>query len=137
MLDRVPDALEITNLLGQSLYAVWTHLRAFIDARYDMEQSWNSGGKSWIYEYKYRRGGKTLCSFCMRQNCLGFMVIFGKDEKAKFEADRDLYSQNVLLTYDSATTYHDGKWVMFTPVDDALFPDFERMLLIKRKPNRK
>ena len=28
---------------------------------YDMERLWNTGGKDWTYEYKYRRGGKTLC----------------------------------------------------------------------------
>ena len=26
-----------------------------------MERLWNTGGKNWTYEYKYRRGGKTLC----------------------------------------------------------------------------
>ena len=32
---------------------------------------------------------------------------------------------------------HDGKWLMFEPVDTSLFDDFIRLLGIKRKPNRK
>ena len=65
------------------------------------------------------------------------MIIFGKDERAKFEADRESYSKEVQTTYDEAQTYHDGKWVMFKPVDSSLFDDFIRLLNIKRKPNRK
>lgn len=39
--------------------------------------------------------------------------------------------------YDAAKTYHDGKWIMFEPVDTSMFDDFMKLLSIKRKPNRK
>ena len=61
MLDTVPTAEELTNLVGKSLYEIWDSLIALIDESYDMEHIWNNGGKAWKYEYKYRRGGKTLC----------------------------------------------------------------------------
>lgn len=38
--------------------------------------------------------------------------------------------------YDAAKTYHDGKWIMFEPVDTSMFDDFMKLLSIKRKPNR-
>ena len=100
-----------------------------------MECIWNSGGKAWKYEYKYRRG-KTLCALYARQNCIGFMVIFGKEERAKFEAERDVWSNETQSVYEKAQTYHDGKWLMFEPKDTALFEDFSRLLRIKRKPNK-
>lgn len=62
MLDRIPDAEEMTALVGPSLYTVWNKRCALIDERYDMECLWNKGGKAWTYKYKYRRGGKTLCA---------------------------------------------------------------------------
>ena len=102
-----------------------------------MECSWNKGGKAWKYEYKYRRGGKTLCALYAREHCVGFMIILGRDERLKFEADRDNYSKDVQRIYDETQTYHDGKWLMFKPVDTTLFDDFIRLLRIKRKPNRK
>ena len=68
---------------------------------------------------------------------MGFMVILGKDERTKFEADRDHYTKEVQEIYDEAKTYHDGKWIMFEPADTSLFDDFMRLLQIKRKPNRK
>ena len=58
MLDTVPTAEELTNLVGKSLYEIWDSLIALIDESYDMEHIWNNGGKAWKYEYKYRRGGK-------------------------------------------------------------------------------
>ena len=102
-----------------------------------MERLWNKGGKAWNYEYKYRRGGKTLCALYARENCVGFMIILGKDERLKFDTDRDNYSKEVQKIYDETKTYHDGKWLMFEPTDTTLFDDFVKLLRIKRKPNRK
>ncbi|SDX44689.1 DUF3788 domain-containing protein [Eubacterium barkeri] len=137
MLDKIPNAEEMTTLVGQSLYDVWNKLCALIDEKYDMECLWNNGGKSWDYEYKYRRGGKTLCALYARDTCVGFMIIFGKDERAKFEAERKNYSEPVQKIYNEAKIYHDGKWVLFEPVDTSMFDDFIKLLSIKRKSNRK
>ena len=137
MLDMVPDAEQMTTLVGKSLYEIWTQLCAWSDEKYDMERLWGSGGKAWTYEYKYRRGGKTLCALYARENCIGFMIILGKDERLKFVNDREHYSEKVQRIYDETQTYHDGKWLMFEPADTSLFDDFIRLLGIKRKPNRK
>ena len=137
MLENIPSQSTITELLGQSLFEVWKELCSAIDEKYEMEQLWNTGGKNWNYEYKYRRGGKTLCSLYVKNNCFGFMIIFGKDERVKFEAIRDTLSDSVCKRYDEAKTYHDGKWVMFEPTDTVEFDDYIKLLAIKRKPNRK
>ena len=137
MLDTTPSREEMTALVGESLYGVWNQLCALIDEKYDMDRLWGKGGKAWKYEYKYRRGGKTLCALYARESCVGFMVILGKDERLKFEADREHYTKEVQERSDEAQTYRDGKWIMFEPVDSSLFPDFIRLLRLKRVPNRK
>ncbi len=137
MLDTMPTAEEMTALVGQSLYEVWNKLCALIDENYDIEHLWNQGGKAWKYEYKYRRGGKTLCALYARENCVGFMIVLGKDERLKFEADKETFSKTVQEIYDKTHTYHDGKWIMFEPTDTSLFNDFIRLLSIKRKPSKK
>ena len=137
MLAAVPDEGQMTALLGEPLYAVWKELCAIIDEKYDMERLWGSGGKAWTYEYKYRRGGKTLCALYAGENRMGFMVVLGKNEREAFEADRASYSRKVQSAYDEAPTYHDGKWLMLEPTDTAEFDDFIRLLNIKRKPNKK
>ena len=108
-----------------------------IAEHFDKDTTWDKGGKAWTYEYKYRRGGKTLCALYARENCVGFMIILGKDEQLKFDTDRNSYSKEVQKIYDETKTYHDGKWLMFEPTDTALFDDFVKLLGIKRKPNKK
>lgn len=137
MLEKTPNSEDMIALIGLSLYDIWTKLCAVIDEKYDVERLWDKGGKAWTYEYKYRRGGKTLCALYARENCIGFMIIFGKDERQKFEDNRQFYSEPVRKIYDEAKTYHDGKWVMFEPIDTTMFDDFIKMLQLKRKPNRK
>ena len=66
MLDKIPNIDDMIALVGQSLYDVWQKLCSAIDEQYDMDCIWNSGGKAWTYEYKYRRGGKTLCALYAR-----------------------------------------------------------------------
>ena len=137
MLENIPSQSTMTELLGESLFEVWQKLCSTIDGKYEMERLWNTGGKNWTYEYKYRRGGKILCSLYAKSNCFGFMIIFGKDERTKFEDIRDTLSKSVCKKYDEAKTYHDGKWVMFEPMDTAEFDDYMKLLAVKRKPNRK
>ena len=58
MLENIPSKSTMTELLGPSLFEVWQELCWAIDEKYEMERLWNTGGKKWTYEYKYRRGGK-------------------------------------------------------------------------------
>lgn len=102
-----------------------------------MDKTWNNGGKKWIYEYKFRRGGKTLCAFYFNKNILGFMIIFGKTERIEVEKIKNSLSKYIVETYDNAKTFHDGKWVMFDINNYNIFKDLEKLLLIKRKPNKK
>lgn len=137
MVEKAPTQVMMLELLGQSLFEVWEELCLTIEKKYDMEKLWNAGGKKWTYEYKYRRGGKTLCCLYAKRNYIGFMIIFGKDERAKFEKIRDTFSSSICRQYDEAKTYHDGKWIMFEPTNTTEFNDYMNLLAIKRKPNRK
>lgn len=133
---QIPTPETLEALTGKELYDLWTSLRQLIKQKYNMEQMWNHGGKKWTYEYKYRRGGKTLCALYAKEQTIGFMVILGKDERTKFESMREMFSNAAQKIYDETTTFHDGKWLMFELKDTSLFNDIERLLSIKRKPNR-
>ena len=137
MLAVIPSPDQLKALVGASRYEIWKQFTTLIEQTYDMDCSWNTGGKAWTYEYKYRRGGKTLCACYARENCIGFLIILGKDERRKFEAEQDSYCPEVRQIYAQTQTYHDGKWLMFEPADTSLFDDLMRLLRIKRKPNRK
>ena len=77
MLEDIPSQSAMIELLGQSLFEVWQQLCSMIDEKYEMERLWNTGGKKWTYEYKYRRGGKTLCTLYAREKCIDARIKTG------------------------------------------------------------
>lgn len=128
---------DLERLVGSEKVNIFYRFVDAINSLYDSEQTWNNGGKKWNYEYKFRKSGKTLCAFYFKENTLGLMIIFGKDERAKVEEIRKALSFSVSEAYDNAQTFHDGKWVMFNITDYSILEDLKKLLFIKRKPNRK
>jgi hypothetical protein len=127
---------ELKSILSPNLFNLWTAIIAKIDAAYDMEKEWDKGGKETKYVLRFRRGGKTLVSLLPKESEIGILVIYGKDERSKFEAQQANFSSKVVSEYNSATTYHDGKWIMFHLPDEDVLNDLLPMLAIKRKPKK-
>ena len=75
MLEKIPSPSAMAELLGQPLFEVWQALCTAIDEKYEMERVWDTGGKNWNYEYKYRRGGKTLCCLYAKKNCVDMKLL--------------------------------------------------------------
>lgn len=128
---------DMTGLIGIQKKKIFEVIDRFIEENYDMDKKWTVVTKKWDYEYKYRKGGKTLYAFYLKKDVLGFMIIFGKEERKKIEEKRQDFSKEFLKQYDEATTYHDGKWLMLELEELSLLDDIQKVLQIKRKPNRK
>lgn len=137
MLEKIPNDETMIALIGSPLYDVWMSLCSLIASKYDMERIWNRGFQEWKYEYKFRRGGKTLCTLYAKENNFSLLIVLGKAEREKFEAEKTGYSEKIRRVYDETQTYHDGKWMWLDVTETSLFPDIERLLLLKRKPNKK
>lgn len=137
MPEHVPNPEEFSALLGQELYGVWRELCAVIEAEYDMEKVWAKGGRAWTYELKYRRGGRTLCALEVREGLFGVLIVLGKAERERFEADPGRFSEEVRKIYAETWTYHNGKWLLLAPADPSLFGDIRELLHLKRRPKRK
>lgn len=132
-----PTQNTLEELIGLNKTNIWNKLAASIDDLYEMDRMWNKGFGDWIYEYKYRRGGKTLCTFYAKNDIANLLIILGKAEREKLELKREELSEKMLTLYDETKTYHDGKW-LWIPIDESLsFNDVIALLKIKRRPNRK
>jgi len=86
---------------------------------------------------KFRQGKKTVVSINIHEGRYDFQVIFGKAEREKFEARRNEFPSEIRELYDKAHTYHDGKWMLIPVADLKTLEAVKRMILIKKKPNRK
>ena len=128
---------QVMGLLQEKTMQIWDEMTAAIDALYDVDRLWDKGFGCWQVEYKYRRGGKTLCTFYAREGEAVLLITYGKAEREKFDLIRDSVSEELQKIYDETKTLHDGKW-LWIPLDDALkTEDMLAMLKIKRRPNRK
>ena len=129
---------QVKLLLGKSSPA-WEKLTGYIRVHYVMDELWAEGNPSHKYynDLRIRRGGKTLISFALREGYFIACVVLGKDEREKFDQQREIFSEAMCTAYDTAETYHDGKWLGFDMYDDVMVDDLIKLIQIKRKPNRK
>ena len=86
---------------------------------------------------KFRQGKKTILSINIHEDHYDFQVIFGKAEREKFEAQRDEFPASIIDLYDKAHTYHDGKWMLIRVDTMEMLEAVKKMILLKKRPNRK
>ena len=98
---QIPTPETLEALIGKELYDIWTSLCQLIEQKYNMEQLWNHGGKKWIYEYKYRKGGKTLCEGYRNDECKAIHIIADAVVLPDMTAYTLLF-QNAILEYSQA-----------------------------------
>lgn len=128
---------QVGSLLPEDIMLIWNELTDKIDALYDVDRLWNKGFGSWKVEYKYRRGGKTLCTFYAREGIANLLITYGKAEREKFENIKSSFSRHLQEIYDNTETYHDGKWLWISLDEQLNYVEILEMLKIKRRPNRK
>lgn len=128
---------QVNVLLSKEALFMWNKLTDAIDSLYDVDRIWNKGFGAWKIEYKYRRGGKTLCTFYAKENVANLLITYGKTEREKFEKIKESVSKQLQDIYERTETLHDGKW-LWIPLDNEIrVEDIVEMLKIKRRPNRK
>ena len=125
-------------MLG-SASSAWEKLTGYIRFHYILDEVWDEGKPTHKHHNNlyFRRGGKTLINLCIREGYFIASIVFGKDERAKFEQQQESFGESVCKEYNDAEVYHDGKWIGFNVYDESLINDIIRLLPIKRKPNRK
>lgn len=130
-------AEEIKEILGAQCSKMYEQLDSFIMENYNINRVWAKGGKYGKACLRYSKSGKTLCTVYLREKQSGVWIILDKEERNRFEAERDKFSAEVQEKYDATQTFHDGKWLMFDFENDSLFDEIRMLLEIKKKPNKK
>ena len=105
---------------------------AFMRGRYRLDELGN--GRD---ELKFRQGRRTILTVYIHPDRYAFMLIFGRRERELFEAQRAEFPQYILDCYDGARTYPDGKWMLIDVTTLAQLEQVKRLILIKKRPNRK
>lgn len=86
---------------------------------------------------KFRQGKKTIVSINLHEGYYDFQIILGKAEREKFEAIKHEFPIKIQEIYDNERTLHDGKWLLIRVNDLHTLEAVKKLILIKKKPNRK
>ncbi len=86
---------------------------------------------------KFRQGKKTILSINLYEDFLDYQIIFGKAEREKFETQRCEFPKAIQDLYDKERTLRDGKWLLIRVKDIPTLEVVKKLILIKKKPNRK
>ncbi|MCL2369874.1 MAG: DUF3788 domain-containing protein [Firmicutes bacterium] len=138
MANKTKPYSEVEAKLGKASSA-WEKLTGYIRFNYEMDEDWWAGNPNHKHHsnLRFRRGGKTLVTLCIRQGYFITAIVLGQEERDKFEEQRKEFGDVICKEYDNAEVLHDGKWLGFEIYDESLIDDIFRLLQIKRKPNRK
>lgn len=88
-------------------------------------------------ELKFKQGQKTILTIYIHEDKFTFLIIFGRKERESFEMQRSRFSKYICDRYDESKTYHDGKWMSFDVTTLEQLEEVKKLILIKKKPNRK
>lgn len=136
MLTSIPSVEQIESVLGSDLMKVWNGLTTFVESHYEFTPVWDEGGKYGIWEVKYRRKGRTLCAFYLKDGRFTVLVVLGKAERERFELLKTEFSPEIVELYTNTRQYHDGKWLWINVSDESLVEDIKKLIIIKKAPKR-
>lgn len=137
MTQNVPTGAEIEKTLGTSAIRAWNELTTFVEGNYSHEPVWDNGGKYGKWELKYRKSGRTLCAFYIKEGFFAALVVLGKGEREKLELLKAEFSSSIIELYLNTRTYHDGKWLWIDVSDMSPVEGIKRLIAIKRKPSKR
>ncbi|SDY11899.1 Protein of unknown function [Evansella caseinilytica] len=136
-MEKIPDEEELCKLMGDGIYEIWTCIIQFMKRNYTLDKQWRDGGKTGVYELKYRKSSRTICTLYPKESGLCVLIIFGKAEREKFEQSRADFSKYINDFYDETHQYHDGKWMLFDVENMRTAEEIQKLIAIKRRPDKK
>ena len=86
---------------------------------------------------RFRQGKKTVVTIIIHDDHYDFQIVLGKAEREKFEAVKQEFPIEIQELYDRVPTYHDGKWLLIPVEDLKTLEAVKKLILLKKKPNRK
>jgi len=130
-----PDEKTVAAWIGPKSYAAWTAIRRHIETNYPgvFSPDWIYGGKKHGWGLRYKKS-KAFCTLVPEKGRLIAVIVLGGKEREETEKILGELSATVREQYESATTYHDGKWLAIDAKSDRIMKDIFRLMEIKRKP---
>lgn len=131
----IPSDRSVAEWIGSKNHKYWAHVVRFIEAAYPgvFRPDWWFGGMKFGWALRYKKS-KSFCNLIPEKDQFRLLLVFGRDEREKVEAELPKLVSHARVDYTAATTFHDGKWLSLVVDGADVLADIERLLRIKRKP---
>jgi hypothetical protein len=130
-----PTRSQIKSWVGADAYIYWQGLVELIERKYPnvFSPDWIFGGQKYGWALRYKKG-RSFCTLIPEENNCLIQIVFGAAERAKVETVLNELTVGTCQAYESARTYHDGKWLFLKVDSDKIINDVVVLLEVKRKP---
>ncbi len=135
---KPPSDGDIAAWIGDMPYIFWQQLRQHIEENYPgvFSPEWLYGGRKHGWSLRYKKN-KSFCTFIPEKDRFALLIVFGAEERERYEEVKPGLTLRTQNGYESAKTYHDGKWLLLAVDDEPTVRDIELLLAVKRKPKPK
>ena len=86
---------------------------------------------------KFRQGKKTIVSFNLYKDHYDVQIVLGKAERDRFDTIKNEFSIPIQEQYDRERTLRDGKWLLIRVDCLEKWNEVKKLIILKKKPNRK
>jgi hypothetical protein len=138
MLDKEarPSQNEILKIIGDTA-ALWTHIHEYMTQHYDFEAEIKFYAKKYGWTVRYRKSGKTLCSFFPEVDAFSVLIVLGASESAKVNKIKARLNANVRNVFEQTDQLRDGKWMWIRILEESDIESLKMLLSAKRKPKER
>lgn len=133
--DVVPTENEIKNTIGENS-SLWSKLCEYLEENYDFAPEQIFYGKKYGWTIRYRKSGKTLCSFFPERNAFTVLVVLGMKEIEKTISIIDKLSPEVRTLFENTEQLGDGRWLWIPVLSKDDIESIKLLLSVKRKPKK-
>lgn len=128
-----PSIKEISDCIGNPLFhKLYGHMRDGMDALYSVDYSGDRLLLGW--NIRFYKGGRTLCRLYPKKGYFSVLVVIGRKEKARVEAELTQMCGVMRDIYESTKEGMGQRWLLIDlHTEDALFQDVQRLVSIRRE----
>ena len=128
---------EMVNFIRDQAKPAWSELRRFIEDNYDIPSETVFYGVKYGWIVRFRKSGKTLCSFFPEKGGFTVLITLGRKKSEKALSKRDELSSRMNELVRSTEQLHDGRWLRINVREEQGIDDIKQLLCLKRRPKKR
>ncbi len=130
-----PTENEMAKTVGEKS-VLWFELFKYLEEYYDFAPELVFYGEKYGWTIRYRKSGKTLCSFFPENKAFTVLVTLGKKEVEKTISILDKLNSEVRSLFENAKQLRDGRWLWIRVLTNKDVESIKLLLSVKRRPKK-